>query len=117
MIMVEVIIVFALLFTDMMFTYALCYKTMKLGYKNWWNAERNPIVRYFLMKYGVHKGMRYGASTTIGLVTAIVFILNIRMNWFDFSRIIFFLMGVYAIMNMVHIYTLDQVRQEERKAK
>jgi ABC-type branched-subunit amino acid transport system permease subunit len=95
----------------------LLYKTKKLGYKNWAMAERNPIIRAMVEKFGLHKGIRIASVFTILVVVGIIFYFNWRTNWLDFSRIMFFCIGFYTFISVMHIYSFKALREEENAKK
>jgi hypothetical protein len=102
----EIIAVYLLSFIDIGLTYILLAKTKKLGIKKWYNAEQNGFIRMLLKKYGLHNGIRVGAVTTFGILTLFFGYLSFRVNWFDFSRMTFFMMGAYVIVLTYHIMFL-----------
>jgi len=101
--MIEVYVLFGFMFADMIFTYLNAYK-MSLKDKEFWKYELNPLTQKFLKRHGVHKGMRFAITSSTIMLLAVVVWLRIRTNPLDFSRLIFFSMGAYGLMGMIHIY-------------
>jgi hypothetical protein len=102
----EIIIVYLLSFIDIGLTYILLYKAKSSGIKKWYNAEQNGFIRMLLRKFGLHKGIRIGAVTTFGALTLLFGYFSLRVNWFDFSRLTFFMMGAYVIVLTYHVMFL-----------
>ena len=116
----EILVLLGLVISDILFTYRLLYITkVKLKKKNWFEAERNPIIKKILIKYGLHKGIRISAAFSLTLITGFLFYLDFRTNYFDFSRIVFFAMGLFFLVNVMHFHFLgmlnDEVEIEENK--
>jgi len=114
----EVIILLGLVAIDVGMTYILMYFLKeKLKVKDFYKYERNPMVKKFVSKFGLHKGIRISYVWTLGMWFFLIMYFSIRTNWFDFSRIIFFALGVYVLMNVVHFYTLTDVIEQVKKRK
>jgi len=111
----EIIIVYFLSFLDIGLTYILLYKTKKAGIKKWYNAEQNNIIRSLLKRYGLHKGIRMGSVVTFGLLTVMFVYFAARVNWLDFTRLTFFMMGAYVIVLTYHVLFLKTFLEKKLK--
>ena len=109
----EIIIVYCLAMADILFTYGLLYKTKKHKLKG--SVEFNPVVRKFIDKYGLHKGIRVSTVYALGLLTFIFLYLFYRVPSEDLSRMVFFAMGFYTLMSVIHISSFAIVANEVKK--
>lgn len=50
---VQLLILTVLSWTELGLTYGVMNKAKKLGYSNWLDVEKGPIVRYFVKRYGI----------------------------------------------------------------
>jgi hypothetical protein len=95
-----------------MLTYLALYKVKtKFKIKKWYVFEGNSVVSFFFKKYGLHKGAKISALFSLALFTALIFYLNWRVPPDDFSRIMFFAMGVFTILNVSHVMNLKKLNQ------
>jgi hypothetical protein len=62
-----------------------------------------------MKRFGVHKGMRLAVVTTTLMMCGVIIYLRIRTNPLDFSRLIFFIMGAYALMSIIHVYMFKAI--------
>lgn len=114
----EIIILLGLVVVDVAMTYVLMYFLKeKLHVKDYYKYERNPIVKRFVAKHGLHKGIRLSFIWSIVMWFIVIMYLSIRVNWFDFSRMIFLAIGIYIMMNTIHFYTLQEVLAQVKKKK
>jgi hypothetical protein len=111
----ELIILYVLVVSDILFTYGLMYKTKKYKMKGY--VEFNPIVRKLTDKYGLHKGIRVSAIYALGLLTICFLYLFWRVPPADFSRMVFFAMGMFTLMNIIHMSSLVVVENAAKKRK
>jgi hypothetical protein len=114
---IEIVVIYILAFIDIMATYYMLYLTKKQGHKNWADAEQNKVVQFFLKKFGLHNGVRLSAIFTFSVLTGAMFYLNARVNAYDFSRMIFFLMGAYFIVLTYHILFLNKFLEQSKQGK
>ena len=111
----EIVIVFMLAFLDIGLTYILLYKAKKSGMKNWEDCEQNKMVRFFLKKFGLHNGVRVAALFAFTMLTFLFGYFAMRVNWLDFTRLTFFMMGVYTIILTYHWMFLSQMDFQKMK--
>ena len=111
----EIVIVFVLSFFDITLTYLLLHKSKQMGDLNWFNNEQNSVIQFFFRKYGLHKGARLGALFTFSMLTGLFFYLSVRVNWVDFTRFTFFLMGAYVIILTYHMLYFRHFQREADK--
>jgi hypothetical protein len=111
----ELIVLYVLVMSDIIFTYLLMYKTKvnkMTGY-----VEFNPVVRRLVDKHGLHKGIRISALYAFGLLTLCFLYLFWRVPPADFSRLVFFAMGMFSLMNIIHVSSLVVVNDAIEKKK
>lgn len=108
----EIVVVLGLAFLDMMLTYYLLYLSKTHGQKDWENNEQNMVVRALLKRFGLHNGVRIGATSTLIILTGLIFFMNYRYNWYDFSRFMFFFIGAYSMVIMYHTYYLKSMKRQ-----
>ena len=106
----EIVIVYMLAFLDIGLTYVLLYRAKKSGMKNWEDCEQNNMVRFFLKKFGLHNGIRVSALFSFTILTFLFGYFAIRVNWLDFTRLTFFMMGVYTIILTYHYLFLTKIK-------
>ena len=113
----EVIILFGLMFVDIMFTYNLLHEVKKKGVKDWWKYEFNPIVKKYIKRFGLHKGIRISALWGASLLTIVLLYLFYRVPANDFTSMVFFTMGFYTLMNIIHITSWTAIKNETKNKK
>jgi hypothetical protein len=95
---------------DIVLTYVALYQVKeKFKVKKWYAFEGNNVVSFFFRKFGLHKGARISALFSLSLFTGVIFYLNWRVPYDDFSRILFFAMGVFTILNISHIMNIKKL--------
>ena len=100
----EPIYVVVLTTADILFTYILLNKTIELGKKkDYEDHEANPVVKVLIKKFGVHKGMRLAALYSVTAISIVLYILSQRYAEVQFRNMLYFIMGVYSMMLMMHI--------------
>jgi len=112
MIRYEILVVLFLVAGDILMTYYLLYRSKTAGAKGWIEFERNPIIRRFIEKHGLHKGIRIGFIYSMALMTGAFIYFNWRSDWIGFTRIIFFAMGFYVMLNIMHILSIQLLHRE-----
>jgi hypothetical protein len=115
MIRYEVVVLLLLVCADILLTYFLLYKSKSMGYKNWFDFEKNAVIRKLLIKFGLHNGIRIGVVFSLALITGVMVYLNYMHSWESFSRLIFFGMGFYCMVNIMHLYSWQLLVQEANK--
>lgn len=113
----EIVVVFVLAFFDMTMTYLLLSKSQQMGDKNWYKNEQNGVIQFFFRKYGLHKGARLGSLFTFSMLMGLFVYLSLRVNWVDFTRFTFFLMGAYVIILTYHMLYFRHFNEEAKKMK
>jgi hypothetical protein len=114
----EPIYIVILVAIDILFTYVLLNKTIELGKgKDYEEHEANPVVRFFIKKYGIHKGMRFAALYSVTAISLVLYYLSIRYTDSAFRNMLYFIMGVYSMMMLMHIASWRMFAQLEGKKK
>jgi len=114
----EPIYIVMLAAADILFTYVLLNKTIKMGKgKEFENSEANPVVRYCLKRWGIHKGTRIAALYSVTAITAVIFYLSRRYAEPAFRNMLYFVMGVYSLMLLVHISSFRFLKHQEEVMK
>lgn len=98
----EPIFIIILAAADIIFTYLQMHKLSTMG-KRYLDAEGNPVVRYFVTKLGLHRGMRVAALYSVSAITLVIYYLSWRYTEMGFRNMLYFVMGVYSMMLLMHI--------------
>jgi len=110
----EPIYIIMLAAADILFTYVLLNKVIKMGKGKNYESEANPIVKFFLKKYGLHKGTRVAAFYSVAAITGVIYYLSVRYGELAFRNMLYFVMGVYSMMLLIHISSFKFLyRQQE----
>jgi len=100
---------------DLCATYYLLFLSKeKLKLKKWYMAEHNSIIRWCVRKFGLHKGFRLAYVIVFFMLVGFLLYLK-NISQIPFYESVWFLCGAYALMNIIHISSIKQLREEVEK--
>ena len=112
-IILEIIAITLLSWTELLLTYLVLKKTKDYGYPNWIEMEAMPVVKLFVKKFGL-KGIVVSAIVNPLILILGVFVLNTNTSFGDFfTGVIVGVLLYVVIMN----YKTWQVPAEQYNEK